>query len=52
MASAMSFGEDAEDDEVVELERPAEAREQHDAPAGRANRSPFLSARRHGAETG
>ena len=30
----MSRGEDAEDDEVVELERAAEAGEQDDAPAG------------------
>jgi hypothetical protein len=32
--------EDAEDDEVVELERAAEAGEQHDAPASRADHVP------------
>ena len=34
----MSLREDAEDDEVVELERAAEAGEQDDPPAGAASR--------------
>src|SRR5262249_44472284 len=30
------LGEDAEDDEVIELERTAKTRQQHDAPAAQA----------------